>query len=63
MSGSPNGQYKLVTYEMEMPVLHCFYLQIKKKQLDGRLKEVITVLGEYMDVEIVEGKICPNHVY
>ena len=38
-----------------------------KKQLYGRLKEdvreIISTLCKYKDVEIVEGAVCPDHVH
>ena len=44
-----------------------FILKYRKKQLYGRLKEdvreVISVLCMYKDVEIVEGAVCPDHVH
>ena len=44
-----------------------FIPKYRKKQLYGRLKEdvreVISVLCKYKDVEIVEGAVCPDHVH
>ena len=44
-----------------------FIPKYRKKQLYGRLKEdvreVITILCKYKDVEIVEGAVCPDHVH
>ena len=44
-----------------------FIPKYRKKQLYGRLKEdvreVITMLCRYKDVEIVEGAVCPDHVH
>ena len=44
-----------------------FIPKYRKKQLYGRLKEdvreVISVLCKYKDVEIVEGAVCQDHVH
>ena len=44
-----------------------FILKYRKKQLYGRLKEdvreIISTLCKYKDVEIVEGAVCPDHVH
>ena len=50
-----------------MPVPYCVYSKISEKQLYGRLKEdvreIISTLCKYKDVEIVEGAVCPDHVH
>ena len=44
-----------------------FIPKYRKKQLYGRLKEdvreIISTLCKYKDVEIVEGAVCPDHVH
>ncbi|MCM1156810.1 MAG: transposase, partial [Roseburia sp.] len=44
-----------------------FIPKYRKKQLYGRLKEdvreVISTLCKYKNVEIVEGAVCPDHVH
>ena len=44
-----------------------FIPKYRKKQLYGRLKEdvreIISTLGKYKGVEIVEGAVCPDHVH
>ena len=44
-----------------------FIPKYRKKQLYGRLKEdvreVISMLCKYKDVEIIEGAVCPDHVH
>lgn len=50
-----------------MPVPYCVYSKISEKKLYGRLKEdvreIISTLCKYKDVEIVEGAVCPDHVH
>ena len=44
-----------------------FIPKYRKKQLYGRIKEdvreIISTLCKYKDVEIVEGAVCPDHVH
>ena len=44
-----------------------FIPKYRKKQLYGRLKEdvreIISTLCKYKDVEIVEGAVCPDHIH
>lgn len=44
-----------------------FIPKYRKKQLYGRVKEdvreIISTLCKYKDVEIVEGAVCPDHVH
>ena len=44
-----------------------FIPKYRKKQLYGRLREdvreVITILCKYKDVEIVDGAVCSDHVH
>ena len=52
---------------MAEPAYGCFISKYRKEQLYGRLKEdvreVISVLCKYKDVEIVEGAVCPDYVH
>ncbi len=40
-----------------------FIPKYRKKQLYGRLREVIATLCRYKNVEIVEGAVCLDHVH
>lgn len=52
---------------MEMPVPYSFYSKVPEKTLYGKIREdireIITTLCKYKDVEIIAGAVCMNHVH
>jgi len=40
-----------------------FIPKYRKKQLYGRLRDIIKILCQYKKVEIVEGAVCADHVH
>ena len=67
IGGGPNGQQKHITYSLEMPVPYRIHTQIPKKVLYGKIredvKEIISTLCKYKDVDIIAGAVCIDHVH
>ena len=55
---------------MKMPISYSFYSEIpkyRKKVLYGKLKadvkDIISTLCRYKDVEIIDGAVCEDHIH
>lgn len=50
-----------------MPISYCFIPKYRKKVLYGRIKdnvrEIISTLCKYKNVEIIAGAVCEDHVH
>ena len=62
-----NGQSKFITCSLEMPVPYSFHTKVSKKILYGKLKkdvrEIISILCKYKDVQIIDGAVCEDHIH
>ena len=65
--GCPNGQFKFSTCKVEVPVSQVFIPKYRRKVLYGKIrvdvKEAITKLCAYKNIEIVSGAVCIDHVH
>lgn len=52
---------------MEMSVSHCIYSEVQKKVLYGQLRndvrDIISILCKYKDVEIIDGAVCIDYIH
>ena len=50
-----------------MPIPYSFYSEIQKEVLYGKLKadvrDIISTLCRYKDVEIIDGAVCEDHIH
>lgn len=56
-----------ITRKVEMPIPYCFIPKYRKKILYGKLKadvrDIISTLCRYKDVEIIDDAVCEDHVH
>ena len=53
----PYGKLKLITHILGLPIPYSFPLKVQGK---STVREIISTLCRYKDVEIIDGAVCEN---
>lgn len=62
-----NGQSKFITCSLEMPVPYSFHTKVSEEdtvwQVKKDVREIISILCKYKDVQIIDGAVCEDHIH
>jgi len=63
MEGYRKSSHAIYRCEYHFVWVPKYRYQILVKEVKPRLKEILTELCEWLEIEIIEGAICPEHIH